>query len=121
MQRDPSKRPSPADVLQHPWLCEAAPDQPLEQVGACATIWLMWRPLPLRPLVVSNARRPCLHRCQRMVEQRCRLGWWLYVLQLRPCHESFLCLNTTHPLHLCRWWAALRCCMPRTRSTVQPW
>ena len=57
MQRDPSKRPSPADVLQHPWLCEAAPDQPLEQVGACATIWRH----------ISGALCPCPHLwCQML-------------------------------------------------------
>ena len=32
MQRDPARRPTPAQILQHPWLCEAAPDRPLEQV-----------------------------------------------------------------------------------------
>ena len=32
LQRDPAQRPTPSEVLQHPWLCQAAPDRPLEQV-----------------------------------------------------------------------------------------
>ncbi|KAI3432381.1 hypothetical protein D9Q98_003937 [Chlorella vulgaris] len=34
LQRDPARRPTPAEVLQHPWLCEASPDRPLHQVVA---------------------------------------------------------------------------------------
>lgn len=58
LQRDPALRPTPAEVLQHPWLCEAAPDQPLHQV--------------VRRLAALNARNK-VHRAA-MVVAASRLG-----------------------------------------------
>lgn len=52
LQRDPARRITPAQILQHPWMqAQAAPDLPIDQVCICVGVgrWVGGRCLRLEP------------------------------------------------------------------------